>query len=494
MAANYLMALDEGTSSARTLIFDLQGNERGRGRRNFAQYYPEPGWVAHDAAEIWQAQLAASRDALAHTGLAVEQIAAIGITNQRETTVVWHRSTGKAIAHAIVWQDRRTAALCETLRAAGHEPLITEKTGLVLDAYFSATKIAWLLANTPGARAAAEAGELAFGTIDTWLIWQLTEGRVHATDPSNAARTLLYNLYTGDWDPDLLALFDIPASMLPEIRPSDGDFGTTTLFGGEIPIRGVIGDQQAATFGQGCLQPGMAKNTYGTGCFVLMNTGTRAVPSQHRLLTTVAWQLGETRTYALEGAIFSAGASLQWLEQLGVLASGAEADELAATVADTGDVFIVPAFAGLGAPQWDPHARGTILGLSRGSDRRHLARAALEGMAYQSDEVLQLMTQDAGIELHTLRVDGGAANSNLLMQFQADISGVNIERPVQTESTAWGAAALAGLGVGLYQTPEQIASLHRPDRRFEPAFDPHKRTRLRLRWQQAVHRALDWAE
>ena len=496
MAATHLLALDEGTTSARALVFTLEGKQVGLGRRPIEQHYPQAGWVEHDAGEIWQAQWESVQEALQTAGITPAQVAAIGITNQRETLVLWNRKTGKPLHKAIVWQDRRTAPHCEELKAAGLEQTFQQKTGLVIDPYFSGTKLAWLLDNIPDARARAQRGELAAGTIDSWLIWNLTGGQAHVTDASNASRTLAFNIHTSAWDADLARHLRVPISLWPRVAPSAGVAATTTLLGGSLPIAGIAGDQQAALFGQGCFRPGMAKNTYGTGCFLLMNTGQRAVPSQHRLLTTVAWQLGNETTYALEGAIFSAGASLQWLEQIGVF-SGTEEQNLLDAQADesaeSSDVRFVPAFAGLGAPQWDPQARGTLLGLTRDTGKAQLVRAALDAMAYQSDEVLQIMQQDAHTQLAELRVDGGVSASDRLMQFQAHLSGVRVVRPAERESTALGAALLAGLGVGLYQNLEQIAALIHHERQFTPEAD-YPRLPLRLRWQQAVERSLNWAK
>jgi glycerol kinase len=481
---DYLLALDEGTSSARAVVFNRLGETVGLGRSQFAQHYPQPGWVEHDANEIWAAQLAAAQQAIAQ--------ASIGITNQRETTLVWDRKTGEPIANAIVWQDRRTAHICKQLADEGNEPMVREKTGLLLDPYFSATKLRWLLEHIPAAANLAEQGRLAFGTIDTWLLWKLSGGAVHATDASNASRTLLYNIHSGSWDEDLLALFGVPRSVLPEVLPSAHPFGSTGLFGGQVAIGGIAGDQQAATFGQLCFGQGMVKNTYGTGCFMLMNTGNQPIASQNRLITTVAWKLGNETTYALEGAIFSAGASIGWLVETGILASAEEAESLAESLADNGGVYFVPAFAGLGAPQWDPFARGTLLGLTRGSTRAHLARAALEAMAFQSDEVLQAMARDSQLAIPTLRVDGGASQSNLLMQLQADLSGVRVERPTNIETTALGAALLAGLQAGVYDSLAHLEALHNTNRVFNPTWTAPQRAQLRSRWQQAVARSAGW--
>ncbi len=496
-AASVLLALDQGTTSSRAILFDRQGRLLGMAQRAFAQHYPQPGWVEHDASEIWTSQLAVAQEVLRQQGLAAHDVAAIGITNQRETTVLWDRATGQPLAPAIVWQDRRTAAACDALRAAGHEPLVQHKTGLVLDAYFSATKLAWLLDQVPGARARAERGELAFGTVDSWLVWRLTGGRVHATDPSNASRTLLFNRHTQAWDDELLASFNIPRSVLPEVRPSSGNFGETdpALLGGAIPIAGVAGDQQAATFGQACFREGMAKNTYGTGCFMLMNAGTAPVVSHHRLLGTVGWVLdGQAPVHCLEGSVFMAGATVQWLRDgLQIIQNAGEVEALAASVPDSGDVCLVPAFTGLGAPHWDGHARAALLGMTRGTTRAHIARAALDAIALQSAEVFDAMTADAGVPLRELRVDGGASANNLLMQLQADALGVPVVRPRITETTALGAAYLAGLAAGVWRDTDELAALWQVDRVFEPAWGADRRQALRARWAQAVERSRGWA-
>lgn len=496
-AAPVLLALDQGTTSSRAILFDRAGRLLGVAQRAFAQHFPQPGWVEHDASEIWTSQLAVAQEVLRQHGLTGADVAAIGITNQRETTVLWDRTTGEPLAPAIVWQDRRTAAACDALRAAGHEPLVQHQTGLVLDAYFSATKLAWLLDHTPGARARAERGALAFGTVDSWLVWRLTGGRVHATDPSNASRTLLFNRHTQAWDDELLALFNIPRPLLPEVRPSSGDFGASdpALFGSAVRIAGVAGDQQAATFGQACHRPGMAKNTYGTGCFMLMNAGTAAVVSRHRLLGTVGWALGgRPPVHCLEGSVFMAGATVQWLRDgLQIIQSAGEVEALAASVSDSGDVFLVPAFTGLGAPHWDGHARAALLGMTRGTTRAHVARAALDAIALQSAEVFDAMSADAGVPLRELRVDGGASANNLLMQLQADVLGVPVVRPRITETTALGAAYLAGLSAGVWRDTDELAALWQVDRVFEPAWGADRRQALRARWAQAVERSRGWA-
>ncbi len=504
----YVLALDQGTTSSRAIAFDEQGRVAALAQREFAQHFPQPGWVEHDADEIWVSQLAVARDciqklAAAQHGQAPKaiEIVAIGITNQRETTLLWERATGRPLAPAIVWQDRRTTARCEQLRSQGQAGPIQRQTGLVLDAYFSATKLEWLLDQVPGARARAEAGELAFGTIDSWLIWQLTGGRVHATDPSNAARTMLMNIHTLDWDDQLLRLFHIPRAVLPRIVPSSGVLGETApvLFGRPIPIAGVAGDQQAATFGQACFAPGMAKNTYGTGCFMLMNTGHQAVPSRNRLLTTVGWQgsaagARHRTAYCLEGSVFMAGATVQWLRDgLQMIQTASEIEALAASVPDTGDVFLVPAFAGLGAPDWDGRARGTLVGLTRGTTRAHIARAALEAIALQSADIFGAMVRDSGIQLTELRVDGGASRNDLLMQLQADLAGVPVVRPQVTETTALGAAYLAGLATGVWQGGDEIAAQWAVDHRFEPSLPEPQRLARIARWREAVERSRGWA-
>ena len=509
MTKSLILALDQGTTSSRAIVFDRQGKVRGLGQREFEQHYPQPGWVEHDANEIWQSQLEVARIALRNAGATAADIAAIGITNQRETTVLWDRATGQPLARALVWQDRRTAPLCDQLREQGHDALLQERTGLVLDAYFSGTKLAWLLDNTPGAREAAQRGELAFGTVDTWLIWHLTGGAVHSTDPSNASRTLLFDIHTQDWSDDILALLNIPRSVLPSIAPSSAVIGKALpeWFGGSIPIAGVAGDQQAATFGQACFKPGMAKNTYGTGCFMLMNVGDQPVASHNNLLSTIGWSLPtETSatapsnnatgrpTYMLEGGVFMAGAAVQWLRDgLGVIQRSDQIEALAASVPDTDDVFLVPAFAGLGAPDWDPYARGTIVGMTRGTTRAHIARATLEAIALQSAELMACMQADSRIELSELRVDGGAARNDLLMQMQADLLGVAVVRPRVSESTARGAAGLAGLAVGFWSELDEFAGQWEAEHRFEPQWSEDQRTARLSRWRQAVDHAKGWA-
>ncbi len=493
----YILAFDQGTTSSRAIVFDRGGNIRHVAQKEFRQIFPQPGWVEHDAREIWSTQIGVAGEALAGAGLKASDIAAIGVTNQRETTVIWDRTTGRPIHNAIVWQDRRTAADCEALRAAGHEPTFQKKTGLLLDSYFSGTKVRWLLDNVDGARDKAERGELAFGTIDTWLVWNLTGGELHITDASNASRTLMYDIHTGQWDDELLRILNVPKSLLPEVRPNSEVYGRTAegLLGARIPIAGMAGDQQAATFGQICTQRGMAKNTYGTGCFMLMNTAAEAVPSQNKLLTTLAWDMAGKRTYALEGSVFIAGAAVQWLRDgLGIIRSSSEIEPLARSVETSDGVYFVPAFVGLGTPHWDPHARGTLLGLTRGSTKAHIARATLEAVAFQSAEVLEAMQADSGIDLQELRVDGGGSANNLTMQFQADILGVPVVRPKIIETTALGAAYLAGLAVGYWDSPDALASQWQIDRRFEPDMGGDERAERMQRWREAVRRSAEWAQ
>ena len=489
----YILALDQGTTSSRAILFDHAGSIIAVAQKEFQQFYPRPGWVEHDANEIWATQSGVAIEALARAGIGPADVAAIGITNQRETTVVWDRETGEPICPAIVWQDRRTAGICDQLKRRGLAAAIRRKTGLVLDAYFSATKVQWILQHVPGARKRAKAGKLAFGTIDTWLIWKLTGGRVHVTDVSNASRTMLCNLKTGDWDDSLLEIFGIPRSMLPEVRSSSEVYGQAESFSPPIPIAGIAGDQQAALFGQMCTQPGMVKNTYGTGCFMLMHTGKKPIPSKNNLLTTVAWRIGPDIEYALEGSVFIAGAVVQWLRDgLGIIRTSADVEALAASVPDTGGVYLVPAFAGLGAPHWDPYARGTLVGLTRGSSAAHIARAALEGIAFQGADILHAMEADAGIRLRELRVDGGASLNNLLLQFQADLLKVPVARPKVSETTALGAAYLAGLAVGFWKSRAEIATQWQMDRRFQPAMKPADRTLRTAGWKKALGRAKQW--
>lgn len=491
-----ILALDQGTTSSRAIIFDREGRTLALARKEFTQHYPQAGWVEHDATEIWATQNAVAAEALALAGRSTRDLVAVGITNQRETTVLWERATGRPVHRAIVWQDRRTAGKCDELRAAGREELFRRKTGLVLDPYFSGTKLGWLLDHVPGARARAERGELAFGNVDAWLLWNLTGGAVHATDPSNASRTLLFNIHSGAWDDELLEILRVPRAVLPEVRPSSGDFGRgaagTAVEG--VALTGVAGDQQAALFGQACFAPGMAKNTYGTGCFLLMNTGTQAVVSNNHLLTTVAWKIGGRTEYALEGSVFIGGAVVQWLRDgLGLIRRAEDIEALAASVPDAGGVVFVPAFTGLGAPYWDAYARGTISGITRGTTAAHLARAALDAIAHQSQEVLRAMERDAGVPLRELRVDGGACANNLLMQIQANLLGTPVVRPANIETTAWGAACLAGLAAGFWADRDEIAQQWRADRRFERApstIDPQAAS---ARWAKGVARARDWA-
>jgi len=491
----FVLALDQGTTSSRAILFDHDGRPRTFANQEFKQHYPQPGWVEHDAKEIWQSQLAVAQKVLAEAHADARDLAAIGITNQRETVLLWDRATGEPLHNAIVWQCRRTAAVCDKIRAEGFHQVLREKTGLVTDAYFSGTKIAWLLENVPGARERAQRGELACGTIDTWLVWQLTRGRVHATDVSNASRTLLFNLHTLAWDPQILNYFAIPASLLPEVKPSSAIFGETSLFGGTVPIAGVIGDQQASLFGQQCFRHGMVKNTYGTGCFLLMNTGTEIPHSESGLLGTVAWGRNGRTEYALEGSVFIAGAAIQWLrDEMKLISDAAESEALANSVPDTHGIYLVPAFVGLGAPHWDAYARGTITGITRGTNRAHLVRAALESIAYQTREVVDAMARDSGLRPEVLRVDGGASRNDFLCQFQADILGIPVERPETTESTALGAAYLAGLATGFWQDEQELAAHLQLGRRFEPSMDVSRREELFAGWERAVERAKGWAK
>jgi len=495
----FILALDQGTTSSRAILFDRTGRIHGSAQQEFHQIFSRPGWVEHDANEIWRSQLAVTQRVLKDKQVAASDIAAIGITNQRETTVIWDRLSGEPIANAIVWQDRRTAELCDRLRADGKAELFQRKTGLVLDSYFSGTKVKWLLDNVAGARARAERGDLAFGTIDSWLIYKLSGA--HVTDTSNASRTMMFNIKSLQWDDELLELLDIPRSLLPTVVPSSGVLGQTyaELLGAAIPIAGVAGDQQAATFGQACHQPGMAKNTYGTGCFMLMNTGQEAISSHNNLLTTIGWTTGPElpgkTDYMLEGSVFMAGATVQWLRDgLGIIRDSSEVEALAASVPDTGGVVFVPAFAGLGAPYWDAYARGTIVGMTRGTTKAHIARAALASIAYQTVDVLEAMQKDSSIVLRELRVDGGASRNDLLMQFQADVLGVPVVRPVVTETTALGAAYLAGLAVGFWSSQEEISAQWHMERRFVPAMASDERTERLALWRRAVQRAKAWIE
>ena len=489
----YILALDQGTSSSRAIIFNERGDVIASAQREITLATPQPGWVEQDALELWQTQIGVAQQAIAKARLLAQDIAAIGLTNQRETTIVWHRKTGQPIAPAIVWQDRRTATWCENLRAAGHEPLVQQKTGLRLDPYFSASKLAWLLEHIPHGRRDAERGELAFGTVDSWLLWNLTQGARHVIDMSNASRTLLMNIHTQQWDDELLALFNIPKAILPEIVPSGGLIGETAdgLLGRRIPLTAALGDQQAALFGQGCFTQGMAKNTYGTGCFLLMNTGTQVQMSDHQLLSTLAWQTPDRKThFALEGSVFMAGAIVQWLRDgLGIVQNSHDVEYLASQVPDTDGVVLVPAFTGLGAPYWDSEARGMLTGMTRGTNRFHIARAALEAIAFQVADVLSAMQQDAAVPLTELRVDGGASGNDILMQFQADLLGVPVLRLVVRETTALGAALMAGLGVGIFSSMEELAGLWQLERRFEPAMSPAIREAHLARWHSAVARA-----
>ena len=493
----YMMALDSGTTSNRCILFDRAGRIVSVAQREFTQYFPQPGWVEHDANEIWATLLGVAVEAMQMAGAAAADIAAIGITNQRETTIVWDKATGEPVHHAIVWQCRRTSEYCDELRGRGLTARFREKTGLVLDAYFSATKLHWLLENVPGVRERAAKGELLFGTVETCLIWKLTGGRAHVTDYSNASRTMLFNINTLDWDEGILAELNIPRSMLPKPMPSSGLLGTTdpSLLGGEIPITGAAGDQQAALFGQTCFQPGEAKNTYGTGCFLLMNTGEKPVFSQNGLVTTIAWGLGEKVTYALEGSIFVAGAAIQWLrDEMKLIANAAESEAVAQEVVDTNGCYVVPAFTGLGAPYWDQYARGAIVGLTRGCNRAHIVRATLDSLTYQTYDVLNAMRADSGIALASLKVDGGASANNYLMQTQADIIGAPVLRPTCVESTAMGAAYLAGLAVGFWRDQAEIRKIWAVDRIFEPQLDARSRDARLHGWHRAVQRAFDWAK
>jgi len=490
-----ILALDQGTTSSRAIVFNEAGAIQAVAQKEFTQIFPRPGWVEHDAEEIWATQVAVAGEAIARAGLKARDIAAIGITNQRETTIVWDRATGRPVCNAIVWQDRRTAEACDALKARGLEPGVTAKTGLVLDAYFSGTKLAWILDNVPEARRRAEAGELLFGTVDTWLVWKLSGGASHITDPSNASRTLLYNIHTGSWDDELLRMLDVPAKMLPVVRASSGALAETasSILAARIPIAGIAGDQQAALFGQRCIAPGLVKNTYGTGCFMLMHTGDKPIRSRAKLLTTAACQVGGTREYALEGSVFIAGAVVQWLRDgLRIIRSSAEIEPLAKSVPDNGGVYFVPAFAGLGSPHWDPYARGTIVGLTRGASAGHVARAALESIAYQTADVLAAMESDSGIRLKELRVDGGATRNDMLMQFQADVLGVPVVRPRIYETTALGAAYLAGLGVGYWKSADELAAQWQAERVFKPEMDRGKAAALLASWRKAVERSKDW--
>ncbi len=493
----YILALDQGTTSSRAIIFDDKGAIIATAQKEFTQIFPQPGWVEHDPNEIWSTQLGVAAEVISKVGLSPEHIAAIGITNQRETTVVWERATGKPIYNAIVWQDRRTASFCDELKAKGLDKIICEKTGLVVDAYFSATKVKWILDNVAGAREKAIKGELCFGTIDSWLVWNLTKGQMHVTDVSNASRTMLCNIHTLQWDGELEKIFDVPGNMLPQIRSSSEVYGTTQniLTAHNIPIAGVAGDQQAALFGQMCTQPGMVKNTYGTGCFMLMNTGDKPVMSNNNLLTTVAWKVNGKTNYALEGSVFIAGAVVQWLRDgLGIIKNSKEVESLAASVSSADGVYLVPAFAGLGAPYWNQYARGTMVGITRGTSAANIARASLESIAYQAMDVLKAMEADSGIAIKELRVDGGATTNDLLMQFQSDILNTKVVRPVITETTALGAAYLAGLAVGFWKSIDQIQSQWQVDIGFDPLMKDEARRIYTNGWQRAVRSAIAWAD
>lgn len=490
-----VLALDQGTTSSRAILFDREGRTLATARREFTQLYPQSGWVEHDADEIWSSQIAVAAEAMARAGLQPAELAAIGITNQRETTLLWDRKTGRPVHPAIVWQDRRTAEACDALRAAGVEGVFRKRTGLVLDPYFSGTKLAWLLDRVPGTRLRAERGELAFGTVDSWLLWQLTGGRVHATDASNASRTLMFNIHAHAWDDELLRLLRIPRAVLPEVRASSGVFGVASVASlAGVPIAGIAGDQQAALFGQACFAPGQAKNTYGTGCFLLLNTGAKPVESKNKLLTTIAWTLDGRTEYALEGSVFIAGAVVQWLrDELKVIANSSDIEGLAASVPDAGGIVLVPAFAGLGAPYWDPYARGTLVGMTRGTSAAHLARAALESIALQSHDVLRAMERDAGFGLRDLRVDGGASANDLLMQIQADLLQTRVIRPANTETTAFGAACLAGLATGFWNSRAELSERWRADRTFTPARSAREVAPDLARWERAVGQSRGWA-
>lgn len=498
MEKKYIMALDQGTTSCRAIIFDREGKIAGVAQREFTQIYPKPGWVEHDAMEIWGTQSGAMREVLETTGTDPHEIAAIGITNQRETTVVWDKNTGKPVYNAIVWQSRQTAEICEDLKSRGLEDYFRETTGLVVDAYFSGTKVKWILDHVEGAREKSENGDLLFGTMDTWLIWNLTRGKVHVTEYSNASRTLMYNIKELKWDEKLLKELDVPASMLPEVKPSSEVYGYTdekTLGGAKIPISGAAGDQQSALFGQACFKPGMVKNTYGTGCFIMMNTGKELIPSNNGLLTTIAWGLDGKVEYALEGSIFIAGASVQWLrDELRLVDDAKDSEYFATQVKDTNGVYVVPAFAGLGAPYWDMYARGAIVGLTRGANRNHIIRATLESIAYQTKDVIGAMLDDSKINLAALTVDGGAVANNFLMQFQSDILGVPVDRPEVIETTALGAAYLAGLAVGFWESKDAVEEAWNLDRRFEPKMAPESRDKMYAGWQRAVERTRNWAK
>ncbi|MBO5979345.1 MAG: glycerol kinase GlpK [Bacteroidales bacterium] len=489
----YILALDQGTSSSRAIVFDQNGQTKAVSQKEFTQIFPKPGWVEHNPMEIWSSQAAVIAEAITSIDINGLNIAAIGITNQRETTIVWDAETGEPVYNAIVWQDRRTSEYCDSLKRDGRTDLIRSKTGLIIDAYFSATKIRWILENVPGARQKAEEGRLRFGTVDTWLIWMLTRGEVHVTDVSNASRTMLFNIHSLEWDKELLELMNIPASMMPQVKSSSEVYGytKTTLFAHEVPIAGIAGDQQAALFGQMCTEPGSVKNTYGTGCFLLMNSGERPIMSKNNLLTTIAWKIGDTVNYAREGSIFVAGSVVQWLRDgLGIIKSSSEVEALADSVPDNGGVYFVPALTGLGAPHWDQYAQGSIYGLSRGSTAAHIARAALEGIAFQTMDIVNAMQKDAGVTLKELKVDGGASRNNLLMQFQADVLGTSVIRPTVTETTALGAAYLAGLAVGYWESIEHIKKQWGVEKEFQPSAAPETVAALKDGWNDAIRRTL----
>ena len=491
MTSKYILALDQGTSSSRAIVFDHEGNICSVAQMEFTQYFPQPGWVEHNPMEIWSSEAAVIAEAITKVGINGKAIAAIGITNQRETTIAWDAETGIPVHNAIVWQDRRTSAFCDELKARGLVDKIREKTGLIIDAYFSGTKIKWILDNVPGAREKAEAGKLRFGTVDSWLVWQLTRGEVHVTDVTNASRTMLFNINTLEWDKELLELLDIPLSMMPAVKSSSEVYGhtKTTIFAHEVPIAGIAGDQQAALFGQMCTDPGAVKNTYGTGCFLLMNTGTKPILSRNNLLTTIAWKIGNTVNYALEGSIFVGGSVVQWLRDgLGIIRSSSEIEALAATVPDNGGVYFVPALTGMGAPYWDQYAHGVICGITRGTTAAHIARAALEGIAFQTMDIVRAMEKDAGVPLAELKVDGGASRNNLMMQFQADILGANVVRPVVTETTAMGAAYLAGLAVGYWESLDEIKAQWQVERSFQPT--GADMTPAKEGWADAINRTV----
>ncbi|HYW96507.1 MAG TPA: glycerol kinase GlpK [Bacteroidales bacterium] len=491
----YILALDQGTTSSRALLFDHSANIRAKAQQEFSQLFPEPGQVEHDPAAIWSSQMAVVAEVMAKAGISGKELAGIGITNQRETVLVWDRRTGLPVYNAIVWQDRRTSAYCDKLKVQGYEPMIEQKTGLVIDAYFSATKVKWILDHVVGVRSRADNGELAFGTVDSWLVWKLTGGQRHSTDASNASRTMLYNINEGCWDKELLELFDIPASMLPGVNASSAIIGETSVshFGCHVPISGIAGDQQSALFGQLCLEEGMVKSTYGTGCFILKNTGSKPFHSKNKLVTSIGWQMGKDTVYALEGSIFNAGAVVQWLRDgLNMIRSSSEVEALASGVSDNGDIYFVPAFTGLGAPHWDQYARGIIAGIDRGTKAGHIARAALEGIAYQVMDVIRAMEKDTGMEVTGLRVDGGAAANNLLMQFQSDILGIPVFRPASIETTALGAAYLAGLSTGFWTSMDELTAHRKDDTIFQPAMSRDEARRLISKWHDAVRRSKSW--